>query len=591
MKKTILKFCLLSIIFVLPSYLVQAQQTTAFSYQGKLNSSSTPANGSYDLRFELYDALSGGNLIGTMNSNGVQLTNGIFTVQLDFGASAFNGSDRYLDISVKLPAEPAYARLTPRQKLQSVPYATKAINSDSATNAQTADFAINAQTANNATNLGGVAANSYLRANGDGSQLVNVGGTIRWNVITGNQQAQSNNGYFANLFNSPTETLINLPVNPQVGDMVRVSGNSDWKITQNIGQVVTRNENEGLVNSVSWKSHLVEGGQTGNSIASSADGSKLVASFGVFGSTVGKIFTSTDYGLTWTLRNNALNLTYLASSADGTKLVGLAYLSRIYTSSDSGITWIPRDTNRQWFSVASSADGTKLIGVVIGGQIYTSTDSGVTWTPRESNRNWFGVASSADGTKLAAIVSGGLIYTSADSGENWTPSETPRSWVGIESSADGTKLFAVAESAPTNGIFISSDSGVNWTFRTFPGSMGFAYGFRQFAMSSSGKDITVTTLNAVNSNRAFSSSDYGQTWLGSMNSSANGYSITSSADGRRLFLVGRDGFVYTNQHQLSSSKSGTLGSITGGGGSYVELLYIGNGEFTIVNSKGVIRFF
>jgi ligand-binding sensor protein len=67
----------------------------------------------------------------------------------------------------------------------------------------------------------------------------------------------------------------------------------------------------------------------------------------------------------------------VASSADGTKLVAVVYGGQIYTSTDSGVTWTPQASNRNWFGVASSADGTKLVAVVDGGQIYTSTDSGV----------------------------------------------------------------------------------------------------------------------------------------------------------------------------------------------------------------------
>jgi hypothetical protein len=70
----------------------------------------------------------------------------------------------------------------------------------------------------------------------------------------------------------------------------------------------------------------------------------------------------------------------VASSADGTKLVAVAGLfttGQIYTSTDSGLTWTPRDSIRRWCGVASSADGTKLVSVEFGGQIYTST--GFTW--------------------------------------------------------------------------------------------------------------------------------------------------------------------------------------------------------------------
>ena len=62
-------------------------QGTAFTYQGRLTEGVNPATGIYDLSFTLYDAAAG---VGTVGSPvpklGVGITNGLFTVALDFGA-------------------------------------------------------------------------------------------------------------------------------------------------------------------------------------------------------------------------------------------------------------------------------------------------------------------------------------------------------------------------------------------------------------------------------------------------------------------------------------------------------------------------
>src|ERR1700730_16370883 len=74
-------------------------QGTAFTYQGRLQDSGANANGSYDFQFTLWDALSGGTQQPqptpvTVTKTNVAVANGIFSVQLDFGASAFPGADR-----------------------------------------------------------------------------------------------------------------------------------------------------------------------------------------------------------------------------------------------------------------------------------------------------------------------------------------------------------------------------------------------------------------------------------------------------------------------------------------------------------------
>jgi hypothetical protein len=97
---------------------------TGFTYQGKLSDGGAPANGTYDLQFILYDDLSDGLQVGsTVTLNDVSVTNGLFTVQLDFG-DVFDGTALYLEISVR-PGDSveAYTTLVPRQPLSPTPYA------------------------------------------------------------------------------------------------------------------------------------------------------------------------------------------------------------------------------------------------------------------------------------------------------------------------------------------------------------------------------------------------------------------------------------------------------------------------------------
>jgi hypothetical protein len=95
---------------------------SAFTYQGKLKDDSQPANGVYDFQFKLYDALSGGAQVGdSLTKNGVIVTEGLFSVLLDFGA-VFDGSALYLEISVR-PGGGDYTTLDPRQALTAAPYA------------------------------------------------------------------------------------------------------------------------------------------------------------------------------------------------------------------------------------------------------------------------------------------------------------------------------------------------------------------------------------------------------------------------------------------------------------------------------------
>ena len=110
-------------------------QTTAFTYQGRLESGGVPVTGSSDLTFTLYTAASGGSTVGTSNvMDDLVMTNGLFTVTLDFGASPFLGSDRWLQIAVRPGASTgAYTNLLPRQRITATPYALFAAGANAST--------------------------------------------------------------------------------------------------------------------------------------------------------------------------------------------------------------------------------------------------------------------------------------------------------------------------------------------------------------------------------------------------------------------------------------------------------------------------
>src|SRR5690242_11152575 len=112
---------------------VVSAQTSAFTYQGRLTDGGTAANGNYDLQFALFDSLSGGTQVGsTQTLNTVAVSNGVFTVSLDFGANAFPGANRFLEIRARAVGAASFTLLTPRQPITSTPYAVRSLNATTA---------------------------------------------------------------------------------------------------------------------------------------------------------------------------------------------------------------------------------------------------------------------------------------------------------------------------------------------------------------------------------------------------------------------------------------------------------------------------
>ena len=98
-------------------------QSTAFTYQGRLDDGGYPASGIYDLRFGLFAAPTAGVQQGvTLTQTATAVSNGLFTVTLDFG-NQFPGADRWLETAVRTNGGGAFSTLAPRQALTPTPYA------------------------------------------------------------------------------------------------------------------------------------------------------------------------------------------------------------------------------------------------------------------------------------------------------------------------------------------------------------------------------------------------------------------------------------------------------------------------------------
>ncbi len=102
-------------------------QGTAFTYQGRLNVNGAPANGSYDFQFRLASNPLANNYIGNAYlTNGIAVSNGLFTATLDFGPGIFTGSNYWLEVDVRTNGAGSYTALSPLQALTPTPYAIMA---------------------------------------------------------------------------------------------------------------------------------------------------------------------------------------------------------------------------------------------------------------------------------------------------------------------------------------------------------------------------------------------------------------------------------------------------------------------------------
>lgn len=107
---------------------VAAPFGTAFTFQGRMTTTNGPADGLHDLDFGLWDRSAGGTLLGTRTFEEFPVSNGLFTVELDFGAGAFAGAaERFVEVIVKrTDSTNAAVALAPRTRVAPAPYAVLA---------------------------------------------------------------------------------------------------------------------------------------------------------------------------------------------------------------------------------------------------------------------------------------------------------------------------------------------------------------------------------------------------------------------------------------------------------------------------------
>jgi hypothetical protein len=93
---------------------------TGFFYQGVLYEAGKPNPGkaNFEYYYDLYDSPTGAIRIASPVTNNVEVTDGVFTTVIDFGANVFDGRQYWLEIGVRPNGGgAAFTPLTPRQHL------------------------------------------------------------------------------------------------------------------------------------------------------------------------------------------------------------------------------------------------------------------------------------------------------------------------------------------------------------------------------------------------------------------------------------------------------------------------------------------
>lgn len=474
-------------------------QTTSYTYQGRLTDSSLPANGSYEFQFKLFDALSAGNQIGAANSPpAILVSNGVFTTTLDFGAAAFPGANRWLEIAVRPAGVGSYTTLAPRQPITSTPYAIKSLNAGAADSLSAA--CAGCVTAGQINNIN----SSQINGTITGSQI-----TVPLS-LTGNSASPiltaTNNGAGEGLRGvSASGTAVVALANGTTGFISGVEAHSastsgrgiyGWAtaatgFTDGVFGLSASTSGRG-VNGFASSTTGATNGVRGQSDSNAGRGVYGVAlntagtTYGVYGESASSTGRGV-YGIATSTTGSTYGAVGFNVSSSGTGVLGQATSTTGFTFGVVGLT-----ASSDGRGVRGWATSTTGVTEGVHGESASSSGSGVLGFATSANGTTFGVqgqSASSSGRGVFGLASSTTGVATGVRGES------------ASSNGFGVLGRATSTTGQTNGVFGQSDSSSGTAVSAYAGSTtGTTYGVYGTNLSSGGYAVVGVATNTSGTN-------------------------------------------------------------------------------------------
>lgn len=556
--------------------------TPAFTYQGQLKNAGSPASGPHVMTFQLHDALSGGGPIGAAlvfdglsgNPPPVQVNDGLFTVSLDFGAAAFNGQRRWLEITV------AGTPLSPRQELTAAPYALRAgqnwaLNGDAGTTPgthflgtsdnQPLELRVNGQRAlrleprvNSPNVIGGHSGNTVFAGvvgatiGGGGATLGNANQVSdMFGTVGGGSSNQAGNSS-GTVDDRPHATVAGGLGNAAEGSYSTVGGGADNTASGEVSIV-----GGGAFNIASGYASSVGGGTSNaaSGLGATVPGGDLNAAAGDFSFAAGRRAKANHQGsFVWGDSTNA----DFASTATNQFLIRASGGVGIGTNTPNptfglhiesqghGIYVKTPVTTATLNAISAECAATNGSGVSGRASSPTGTNYGVFGSSASNNggRGVFGWATSTTGTSYgvygrtdspdgyAGYFSGGRNYFGGNVGIGTTD---PSSRLHVQTATTGRAIFA-------------SNSGVGGTgvFGEATAASGTTYGLHGVSSSTSGRGVFGEATAATGTTYGVCGESSSTTGRGLFGSATAATGSTNGVRGESSSTTGRGVFGWAN---------------------------------------------
>ena len=434
-------------VSALVNHAVAAPAGTAFTYQGRLYDGSAVAGGFHDFRFTLMD--SGGVPVPTapcanpLVVNDAWVTNGLFTTQLDFCGSTFNGDARWLRVEVRTSGAAAFTTLSPLQELKPAPYALKALIADTVASVPWSSLTgVPASLADGVDNDTTYTAGTGILLSGGAFRFDTAFGDLRYWKLTGNAGTDPATHFLGTTDNQPL--------------IMRVNNQAALKLDVNRSIV----GNPAL--------NTVDGNATGAIIAGGTHNHIRAATDTYFGNllptsyaTIGGGYLNENYGVYSSVVGGFGNV--IATNA-GDSFIGGGYINRIdresYFSAIAG-GWGNLVGSNALLSFIGSGMGnhieTNAVYSVIGGGQGNRAGGQYSTVPGGRDNRAIGSNSLAAGRQAIALHGGSFVW-SDDRGADFSTTTTDqfliraRNGVGIGTNQPQFVQLHVAAEGSSGGI-------------------------------------------------------------------------------------------------------------------------------------------
>ena len=437
----------------------QAAEAEPFTFQGHVENSGTPLNGSANLRFRVYTAETVGAQIGDeVVANAYPVADGVFSIDLDFGPSlAFDGGGRFLEVEVNGQV------LSPRFAILPAPLASSANALRGRAVSGSAPANGNALVWNGAQWAPQAVSGGTTYAAGTGLTLtgttfsVNFAGSGAANTV-----ARSDHNHYGHVFSgSAAQQALNIS-----------QGNSANGST---ALFAVAQSASGVTVGVAGVSNSSSGGARGVLGHATADSGEV---FGVQGQTDSSTAGARGvFGIASAPSGDVHGVHGRTNSPQGRGVFGLAAANTGFAPGVIGETLSASDTARGVYGLATAASGeTKGVigrsnsnaGIGVLGEVPTTTGNtiGVQGTSASSQGIGVrGIATSATGNTVGVRGDGriGMVANGTETGLDAVATDSSGQAVGVQAatgSPEGAGVFAMNSAATGDafGVYAQSNS-------------------------------------------------------------------------------------------------------------------------------------